>query len=130
MRRLVILLQALYAEAERRGYQVESSRGSYSLPAGVAIVVEGQSYPVQIVEMTDRVALTEKEVEKWRRENTWRLRFEPEKQPPTHRPFVNGRLKMMLPQHWDGTRHTWTEGPRGRLEGKLGAVRFRVDARP
>src|SRR4051812_5426399 len=44
LRRALLLLQALFAEAERRGYDVVAIDRSYGDPAGVAISVRGYAY--------------------------------------------------------------------------------------
>jgi hypothetical protein len=111
-----LILQAIFAEAERRGWEIQPDEGGYGNKAGVGVQVRGHTYTVSITEMTDRIPLTECEIERWNRENKWRLSWT---SPPTHRHVANGRLKLSLPSRYDGARSNWTEGPRGNLETKL-----------
>lgn len=116
LRRALLILQAIFAEAERRGWEVKADDGGYGEKAGIGVRLRGHTYTVSITEMTDRILLTDAELEHWNRENKWRL---PWTKPPTHRHVVNGRLKLSLPSRYDGARCNWTEGPRGNLETKL-----------
>jgi hypothetical protein len=50
--------------------------------AGIALVVRGHAYAFEIVEMTDRLSMTEAELERWRRDNRYRLSYRPELEPP------------------------------------------------
>lgn len=118
LRRALLILQAIVAEAERRGWEIKPDEGGYGDKAGVGIRLRGHTYTVSITEMTDRIPLTDAELEHWNRENKWRLSWT---KPPTHRHIANGRLKLSLPSRYDGARCTWTEGPRGNLETKLGS---------
>jgi hypothetical protein len=76
--------------------------------------------------MTDRIPLTEAELERWERENKWRLSWV---RRPTHRSVAHGRLKLSLPSRYDGARCNWTEGPRGALEAKLGSFFAELERR-
>ncbi len=125
-RRALLILQAVFAEAERRGLEVKVTKDPWAKRQAVAIVIRGHSYPVAISEMTDRVPMTEPEIERWRTQNKWRLSYA---SPPTHKSAVNGRLRLTLPRHVETRQSNWTEGPRGRLEGKLGAVFSELEAR-
>ena len=42
---------------------------------------------------------------------------------------MNGRLRLTLPRHLETRRSNWTEGPRGSLEGKLGAIFSELESR-
>src|SRR5207249_4455510 len=94
LRRALLILQAILAQAERRGWQVEPTEGGDGEKAGVGVKLRGHTYAVSITEMTDRIPLTETELEGWNRENKWRLSWT---KPPTHRHVANGRLKLSLP---------------------------------
>ena len=124
--RALLILQALFVEAERRGLEVNVSKDPWVRRGGVAIVIRGHSYPVAISEMTDRVPMTEQEIERWSTSNKWRLSYA---SPPTHKSVVNGRLRLTLPRHLETRQSNWTEGPRGPLEGKLGAVFSELESR-
>jgi hypothetical protein len=126
LRRALLILQAILAEAERRAWEAEPAEGGYGDKAGIGIKLRGHLYPVWISEMTDRIPLTEAELERWERENKWRLSWAKR---PTHRAVANGRLKLSLPSHYDGARCNWTEGPRGGLETKLGSFFAELERR-
>lgn len=125
-RRALLILQGLFAEAERRSFVVRVAKYPWSTRSCVAIVIRGHVYPVGISEMMDRVPMTEPELERWRSENKWRLSYAAQ---PTNKSVVNGRLKLTLPRHHDGRQSNWTEGPRGKLEGKLAAVLTELESR-
>lgn len=116
LRRALLVLQAVFAEAERRGWSVEPDSWS---PPGVAIEVRGHSYAVSVHELHERVPMTAADVESWRREHEWRLRWNPETKVPTQRSVPNGFMKLSLPSTWQGDRSSWSEGPRGPLDRKL-----------
>ena len=124
--RALLLLQGLFVEAERRGFEVKVANDSWNRGGCVAIVIRGHAYPVSISEMTDRIPMTDQELERWRAENKWRLSYAT---PPTNKSVVNGRLMISLPRNYDGRQSNWTEGPRGALEGKLGAVFTELELR-
>jgi hypothetical protein len=126
LRRALLILQAILAEAERRGWQVKPTEGGYGDKAGVGIKLRGHTYAVWIMEMTDRIPLTEAELERWNRENKWRLSWTTA---PTHRHVANGRLKLSLPSNYDGARCNWTEGPRGNLNSKLSSFFAELERR-
>jgi hypothetical protein len=126
LRRALIILQAIFAEADRRGWGVEPSEGGYGDKAGVGIRVRGHTYTVSITETTDRIQLTDDELERWNRENKWRLSWT---KPPTHRHVADGRLKLSLPSRYDGARCNWTEGPRGALDTKLSSFFAELERR-
>jgi len=124
--RALLILQALFAEAERRGFDVKVAKDSWNKAGFVAIIIRGHAYPVGISEMTDRVPMTDQELDRWRADNKWRLSYATA---PTNKSVVNGRLMMSLPRNYDGRQSNWTEGPRGALEGKLGAVFTELELR-
>lgn len=127
LRRALLIAQAVVAEAERRGWDVKPIEKSYNHRAGCAIVNRDHSYAFEIVEMTDRRPLDERELERWRRENRYRLSYRPDLEPPqAHVP--NGRLRLSLPDY-HVKRANWTEGPRGPLEGKLASVFVELERR-
>jgi hypothetical protein len=73
--------------------------------------------------------MTDSEVEQWRRDHDWQLRWNPNKTAPTLKSVPNGKLKIMLPQSFDGARSTWTEGVRGGLETKFESLFREIDRR-
>jgi hypothetical protein len=122
VRSALLLLHAVFGEAERRGYSVVPTKHeSYGPPAGVAIEVRGHRYAVEVTELTDQAALTAEDVEEWQRQEAKRFRFsfDPEPQPPKWKHVPNGYLRLSLPQRGDGGRSNWSAGPRGGLESKL-----------
>jgi hypothetical protein len=126
LRRALLILQAILAEAERRGWEVKANEGGYGDKAGVGIALAGHTYTVSVTEMTDRIPLTDPELARWNRENKWRLSWT---KPLTHRQVANGRLKLSLPSRYDGARCNWTEGPRGALETKLSSFFAELERR-
>jgi hypothetical protein len=126
LHRALLILDGLSREALRRDYGVQAREKNGS---GVVIVVRGHRYELGIEELVDRVPLTDDEVRRWERDNEWRIRWNPDTQPPATKPVANGRLSINLPQRWRGARWRWTEGPRGPLEGKLGAVLAEIERR-
>jgi hypothetical protein len=114
--RALRVLQAIFDEAERRGYEVAPSRGYES--TGVSIVIGGHAYPVALHEPHDRVPVSDEDIERWRKAREWRLRWEPELKPPAQKSVPNGYLKLLSPT-WHGGRSSWSEGPRGPLDRKL-----------
>ncbi len=121
LRRALLVLQAIAAEAVRRGHTLRAvDKSDYGERAGVAVVVGGHEYTVEIQEITDRVPLTDAERAEWERTNN-RHRFEWEKEatPPKSKGVPNGRLRISLPSRWGGARCNWGEGPRASLEEQL-----------
>jgi hypothetical protein len=85
--------QTLVAEAERRGYEIHPIEKSYNHRAGIALVVRGHACAFEIVEMTDRLSMTEAELKRWRRDNRYRLSYRPELE-PSQKQVPNARLKL------------------------------------
>jgi hypothetical protein len=123
----LLIAQAVIVEAERRGWEVKPIDKSHNHRAGCAIKVRGHNYPFEIVETTDRRPLDEGALERWRRENRYRLSYRPDLEPPQARK-PNGRLRLSLPDY-NVKRANWTEGPRGPLEGKLASVFAELERR-
>lgn len=127
VRRALLLLQSLVAEADRRGMEVEAVEGErYNSGAGVGIGAHGHVTLVEVHEDTDRVAMSDEDIARWEEEHRWYLG---EQKPPSLKSVANGRLKIVLPKRWDeGTRsdgswqNQWGEGPAGALDAKLGAI--------
>lgn len=72
-------------------------------------------------------AARQRELDRWRRDNRYRLSYRPDLEPPqAHLP--NGRLRLSLP-HYHVKRANWTENPRGPLEGKLASVFVELERR-
>jgi hypothetical protein len=127
LRRALLIANAILAEAERRGYTVEGVNKAYDHRAGIAINVRGHAYAFEIHEMTDREPLDAKAVERWRRDNRYRLSYQPDLEPPLKH-IPNGRLRLSLPDY-AVKRANWTEGPRGPLEAKLTSVFTELERR-
>jgi hypothetical protein len=83
LKRALLLLQAIYIEAERRGYGVAPHSG-YDV-AGVALVIRGHHYPVSIHELHLREPMTSDDLARWRKEHEWRLRWGGTLSPPTQK---------------------------------------------
>jgi hypothetical protein len=116
LRRALLYLQAIFSEAERRGWAIEPSEGYES--TGVSIVVRGHAYPLSMHELHEREPMTPDDISRWRKAKEWRLRWNPELQPPAQKSVPNGYLKLSSP-NWHGGRSSWSEGPRGPLDRKL-----------
>lgn len=124
--RALRLLEALFREAERRGYRVSPADKRRDCVAVVA--VDGHGYPVKTKELTDRsphVPTAAELAEKARREWT-RI--------PEYDYTPNGRLQIALEQYWhsdEGRRHrtTWSDGQGSRLDDKLPEVLAEIEAR-
>jgi hypothetical protein len=128
LRRSLLFLQAIFTEAERRGWEIKADATSYG-PDGIAIVANGHSYGLSMHELHERVPMTEADIETWRKENAWKLRWDADLKPPTLKSVPNGRLKLSLPSAWDGGRSSWSEGPRGPLDAKLPAFFVEITRR-
>ena len=121
--RALRIAQAVVAEAQRRGYDIVPIKKSYNHKAGAGIAVDGHNYPVEIVEQTDRFELTSEEVERCKRRH-------PYSPAPSHRYAANGKLRLATAGNYgSGRRSNVTEGPRGPLEGKLGAFLAELEQR-
>jgi hypothetical protein len=132
LRRALLIAQAVVGEAERRGWGVTSDRGAgVHGPHGVAVVVGGHAYPIEIHEVTETVPFTDEEVRAWRAEDRWDLYHRQDKLPPPQRKRkrATGRLKLVAPTGYGGGRAVWSEGPRGPLENKLASLFETLEAR-
>jgi hypothetical protein len=130
LRRALLVLQGLLVDAERRGYQVRSvEEDRYRDKPGVAVVAAGHDYLISIMELTKPVPLAEDDIANWRKENRYRLTYEPTLQPPATKPVPSGTLRLMLLDRWDGGRKNWTEGPRGDLGTKFDSFFAEIDRR-
>jgi hypothetical protein len=128
--RALLVLQAVFNEAKRRGYEIGASdKSGYGDRAGVAVVVRGHLYAIEITEMVDRVPLTEMEIEEWERQNARRFAWEREPKRPQTRGVANGKLRVSLPSRWHGARSNWTEGPRSGFGEKLNELLAEVERR-
>src|SRR5262249_52982848 len=108
LRRALLYLQAIFIDAERRGWEVAPSRG-YEM--GVAIEIGGHSYPVAMHELHDRVPVTEADIARWRKKKEWQLRWNHDLRPPELKSVPNGFLRLESPS-LHGGRSSWSEGPR------------------
>jgi hypothetical protein len=130
LRRALLVLQGLFNEAERRGYEVRATEDDrYREKAGVAIVAAGHAYTVSMMELTKPTPLTDAEIERWRKDNNYRLRWGTNLRPPSTRPAPSGKLRLSLPDRWHGARTNWTEGPRGDLGTKFDSIFEEIDRR-
>lgn len=131
LRRALLVLHAVFNEAERRGHGIAASeKRGYGDRPGVAVVIRGHSYAIEISEMVDRVPLTKAEIEEWERKyNVHRFAWKKEPRRPQTRGVANGRLRVSLPSRWHGARCNWTEGPRGGLEEKLSELFAELERR-
>lgn len=124
--RALRLLEALFREAERRGYK--ASLADKRRDCVAVIAVDGHGYPLKTKELTDRsqhVPTAAELAEKARREWT-RI--------PEYDYTPNGRLQIALEQYWhsdEGRRHrtTWSDGQGSRLDDKLPEVLAEIEAR-
>lgn len=130
VRRCLLILQALFVAAECRKHTIQPTEGSKTGPPGVALVVDGHVFPIEITELRSPVAVTEEDVAVWRKANHWHLVLGGERTPPTTKPMANGRLQLTLPRpSADGRRSNWTDGPRGTVETKLASVLRELERR-
>jgi hypothetical protein len=121
LHRALLVLQAVFTEARRCGYEIAASdKSGYGDRAGVAVVIRGHAYTIEISETVDRVPLTEAEINEWEQKyNVRRFAWGKEPKRPQTRGVANGKLRVSLPSRWHGARSNWTEGPRGGLDKKL-----------
>src|SRR4051812_18321711 len=66
LRRALLIAEAVFAEAERRGWSVApfDGRGHGSGP-GVAVVIRGHAYPVEMHEETETIPFSDAELAAW-----------------------------------------------------------------
>jgi hypothetical protein len=122
LRRALLVAQAIFKEAERRGYSIEAvKKSSYGHHAGVAVVIRGHAYAIEIAELQDKVPMTPEELTDWDRQEAKKHYFDWQKKPerPTHKKVPNGYLRISLPSSWNGARNNFSEGPRGGIERRL-----------
>jgi hypothetical protein len=120
--RALLVAQAIFKEAERRGYLVESvKRDSYERHAGVAVVIRGHAYAIEIGELQDKVPLSPEELSDWDRHEGKKHYYDWQKRPvrPTYKKAPNGYLRVSLPSRWSGARSNFSEGPRGSMDRRL-----------
>lgn len=129
LRRALLISQAIIREAEHRGWEVvayDAARRSYAYDdrSGVALRIRGHTYPFEFYEPTETLPFTEKEIHAWRTEWKYDIERRAGKMPPPQhkRKQPTGKLRLRLPNGYNGGRATWTEGKRGRLEDKLWSV--------
>lgn len=130
LRRALLISQAVFSEAERRGREVRPFDGSgYDQRPGAAIVVRGHAYAVEVHEETETIPFTRAEVEEWRRREHWVTQGRDTPSAQMKRKRATGSLRFSLPNGFHGGRANWTDGPRGRLEDKLPSVFSTLEAR-
>jgi hypothetical protein len=125
--RALRIVQAVFSEAERRGWEVVShERSSYDGHAGAALLARGHTYPVEVHEPTETMPFTKQEIEEWRRKRErWPAIYgdRSEPAPQLKRKRAMGVLRLSFPSGYrSGRRSNWTEGVRGPLEDKLERV--------
>jgi hypothetical protein len=121
-RRALLVAQAIFKEAERRGYSIEAiTKSSYGHHAGVSVVIRGHAYAIEITELQDKVVLAKEELDDWDRREAKKKYYEWQKKPerPTHKKVPNGYLRISLPSSWNGARNNFSEGPRGGIKRRL-----------
>src|SRR4051794_22449045 len=70
--RALRIAQAILVEAMRRGWAVERlADPRYHQRAGVAVVIRGHCYSLEIHELTETIPFTDEEIEAWRTEWSW-----------------------------------------------------------
>jgi hypothetical protein len=130
LRRALLIAQAVFSEAERRGWGVQPFDGSgYDQRPGAAVVVRGHSYAVEVHEETETVPFTKGEIAEWQSRPSWVTYGRGEPPPQMKRKRATGRLRLSLPNGFHGGRANWTEGPRGPLEAKLASVFSTLETR-
>ena len=68
LRRALRIIQAICAESERRGWEMQKLQDArYGQRPGAAVVIRRQAYPVEVHEQTDSLPFSEGEIEKWRK---------------------------------------------------------------
>jgi hypothetical protein len=125
MHRTLVIVQAIFSEAERRGYSVEAVDSRYSEDTGVGIVIRGHAYPLTVEEETGRERLTHEEVERWRRDHYWYS----ESSVPRYRRIPNGRVKLSIPSAYDGARRSCSDGATATLDSKLAELFVELERR-
>jgi hypothetical protein len=109
---------ALFATAEHLGFDV-----CVGSSGGACIVVKGHEHEVTLVEEMARTPHVPTAAELARQElYSWPL-------VPTHDMSPSGRLRLQLPERYDGNRRVWADRQRWRLEDKLGEVLVAVERR-
>jgi hypothetical protein len=134
LRRALLIVQAVFSEAERRDWEAVTHAGrGYGERAGAAIVVRGHVYPLEVHEKTEAIPFDEQDIQKWREDRArWLLPRDDRTTPPPQRKRkrATGHLRLSLPSGYGtGRRSNWTEGPRGPLENKLARVFVALEER-
>lgn len=124
LNRALRILQGVLTGAEAQGYSVvpaEDIRGAYEAKPGVGLQIEGFVYPVEIVESTKQVALSDEEIEHWKNNHPWGSSVYDKV--PSHKSLPSGDLQLCFPRSLDrGARWRWEDGKTASLESKLGSV--------
>jgi hypothetical protein len=124
LRRGLLLVHGVIADALRRGWEVEAYSGEgYGARAGVAIAVREHRYPIEIDEETRTLPFIEADIEKWRNESWWGRGSRTGRLPPPQRKRKEptGKLRLVLPNGYGGGRASWTDGARS-LDGRFDHV--------
>lgn len=123
LHRALLLAHGMITGAVRRGWAIEAyGQAADGTRAGVAIVIGGHRYPLEIHEETRALAFTPAEIAAWRK-RAWLDTDRGDRMPPPQlkRKEPTGRLRLHLPNGYRGGRSSWTDGP-GSLNGRLDHV--------
>ena len=124
LHRALLIAHGLIHGALRRGHKIEAHpKSPYGDRAGVAIVIRGHRYPVELREETRTLPPSEKEIGDWRRQHRWLVDIATRTEPPPQlrRKEPTGRVQLVLPNGYAGGRATWIDSPRS-LNGYLDRV--------
>lgn len=125
LRRALLVAQAIFDESQRRSYDVQPVKGQgYGHHSGVGVVIRGHAYTIEIIELQDKVPLTDEELVEWDRREAKKRYYEWQTKPerPTYKKVPNGYLRVSLPSSWNGSRNNFSEGPRGGIERRLPTI--------
>jgi hypothetical protein len=132
LRRALLVLHGLTKEALGRGWEVvpypEKGGGGRRV---IAIKVRDHVYPVELVELTEPLPLSSEDLVAWQRRTHFGQDGRLSETPPLslRRTRPTGRLRLVLPNGYRRGRTSWSGGPRGLLETKLGSVLHTLELR-
>lgn len=126
--RALRILQALVVAAEDRGWtagNIEYGNNVYEHRGSndhLVIDAGATKVRVRMFQQTDRTPHTPS-AHDLDQQQRWGTR------PPKYDHSPNDLLRIQLDSSWDGSQHSWSEGTRGSLEGKLAAVISEIERR-